>query len=97
MSPELSVILLNLSALIICYGFINPRFSGSNFNKICFQDALASLVVFSIVGSIYYGKGVTFSLVIFEVNWFWFTLITYGAIELLCFMIYKKRYGIDMP
>ncbi|WP_462171246.1 hypothetical protein [Pseudoalteromonas xiamenensis] len=97
MSPEIAIILLTLIVLVFCYGVVNPRFAGSNFNKISLQDLLASIVVFSVVGSVYYGSGKTFSLFITEVNWFWFTLIVYAVIELPCFLWYRRQYGISFP
>lgn len=97
MSAEVSVVLLTLIVLMFCYGIINPRFSGSDFNKIALQDLLSSIVVFGVVGSTYYGSGKAFTFFTMELNWFWFTLLVYACIESLCFIWYKKRYGIDFP
>lgn len=97
MSAEVSIVLLVLIVLTFCYGIINPRFSGSDFNKIAMQDLLSSLVVFGVVGSTYYGSGKIFTVFGFEMDWFLFTLVVYALIESLCFIWYKKRYGIEFP
>ncbi|WP_046006594.1 hypothetical protein [Pseudoalteromonas rubra] len=97
MSIELQVILLNVIILCLAYFVIYPRYAGSDLKKVSIQDLIATLVSLAIVGSVYYGSGLAFSLVLFEVNWAWFTVITFTLIELpLCYW-YAKRHGVKFP
>ena len=67
---------------MIAYFVIYPRFCGSNGYKISANDLIASGLSLIIAGSLFYGTGTKFSLLITDVNWFWFTMLTYMAIEL---------------
>ncbi|RZM83192.1 hypothetical protein [Pseudoalteromonas rubra] len=97
MSIELQVILLNVIILCLAYFVIYPRYAGSDLKKVSIQDLIATLVSLAIVGSVYYGSGLAFSLLLFEVNWAWFTVITFTLIELpLCYW-YAKRHGVKFP
>ncbi|MCG7535404.1 hypothetical protein [Pseudoalteromonas sp. OOF1S-7] len=97
MSIELKVTLLNVIILCLAYFVIYPRYAGSDLKKVSIQDLIATLVSLAIVGSVYYGSGLAFSLILFEVNWAWFTIITFTLIELpLCYW-YAKRHGVKFP
>lgn len=97
MSIELQVILLNLIILCLAYFVIYPRYAGNDLKKVSIQDLIATVVSLAIVGSVYYDSGISFSLVLFEVNWAWFTVISFTLIELpLCYW-YAKRHGVKFP
>ena len=95
-NPELIVIVLNVLVLLIAYFIIYPRFCGSNANKVVINDVVASFIVLFISGSIFWGSNEEFSLLFLSVNWFWFTLITYGLIEIPLMIWYYKKNNIRM-
>ncbi|MBQ4814382.1 hypothetical protein A7985_24525 [Pseudoalteromonas luteoviolacea] len=97
MSPELNIIILNAAILLIAYFLIYPKYAGNDFRKISLQDFIASVVSLSIVGSVYFGSGAEFSLILFNVTWAWFTLITFTLIELPLFYWYAKRHNVKLP
>ncbi|KZN32573.1 hypothetical protein N474_18405 [Pseudoalteromonas luteoviolacea CPMOR-2] len=97
MSPELSIIILNAAILLIAYFIIYPKYAGNDFRKISVQDFIASMISLGVVGSVYFGTGVKFSLVLFDVTWPWFTLISFTLIELPIFYWYAKRHNVKLP
>jgi len=95
-SVELSIILLNLIIILVAYLSIYPKVAGSSFNKISFYDLFTSGFAFLVVGLNYWGSGHEFSLLITNTNWFWFTLVTYGAIEIPIAVWYFKKQKIKL-
>jgi len=96
-SPEQTVLLLNAIVIFIAYAFIYPRVAGNNFNKITGHDVVASSIVLITSGSLYWNSAIEFNLLITNVNWFWFTLITFGVIEIPVLVWYIKRYQVKLP
>jgi hypothetical protein len=96
-SPEQSVLLLNAIVIFMAYIIIYPRVAGNNFNKIAGHDLIASAIVLITAGSLYWNSGVEFNLLIAHVNWFWFTFITFGLIEIPVLLWYIKRHQVKLP
>lgn len=96
-SPEQTVLLLNAIVVVMSYVVIYPRVAGSNFNKITGHDVIASAVVLIVSGSLYWNTGLEFNLLITKANWFWFTLVTFGLIEIPVLLWYIKRYKVKLP
>ncbi|MCH2041058.1 MAG: hypothetical protein MK185_10535 [Saccharospirillaceae bacterium] len=94
-SPELSVVFLNLVIVLVAYLSIYPKLAGSNLNKISFYDIFTSGFSLFVVGFNYWGSGQVFTLLFFDVNWFWFTLVTYGALEIPVAIWYFKIKNVE--
>jgi len=92
--PEVIVLCLNVVIICIAYFIIYPKFCGSNGNKIVNNDLLASGVVLIVSGSVFWGTGQEFSMLFFSLNWFWFTLLTYGIMEIPLMLWYFKKHDV---
>ena len=82
MSAELSIVLLNIVIIVIAYLWVYPKLAGKNFNKVGLYDCFSSGLALVIVGSKYWGADVPFTLLSMQLNWFWFTLLSYSVIEI---------------
>lgn len=91
---EALVVVLNLVIVCASYYLLYPKVAGNNFNKIAFYDLLSSGFALLLVGSKFWGSDQVFNLVGFETNWFWFTIITYGVIEVPISMRYMKTHKV---
>lgn len=91
MSAEMSIILLNVVIVALVYFWVYPKVAGSNLNKVALYDCVASGLALMIVGSKYWGSDIHFEFLIFKLNWFWFTLLSYGVIELPIALWYFKK------
>lgn len=80
--------------IAVAYLFVYPKFCGSDGKKIANNDLAASGIVLVVAGSIFWGSDEQFSLLLFSVNWFWFTLITYAAIEIPVLLWYFKKHDV---
>ena len=54
-----------------------------------------SIIAPVLVGLKYWGTGYEFSLLLFSTNWFWFTFIVYGAIEVPFAIWYFKKHDVS--
>lgn len=97
MLPEQVILLLNMIVVGLGYFVIYPRVAGNSFSKITGHDVIATCVVLAISASLYYGSSIEFKLLIIDVNWFWFTLLTYAAIEVPVLLWYIKKYKVELP
>jgi len=81
-SPELTVVLINGVVLLACYLGVLPRWAGADLRRIAVHDFMATMVALLIAASLYQGTDLTFNLGPLALNWFWFALLTYFALEL---------------
>lgn len=90
MSAELSIILLNAVIIVIAYAWVYPKLAGKNINKVAIFDCVTSGLALVIVANKYWGQLIEFNFLWFELNWFWFTLLSYSVIELPIAIWYFK-------
>lgn len=93
-TPEITILILNVIAVFIAYFIVYPRLCGSNGVKIANNDLMASGLVLLVAGSMYWGAEIEFNLLFVSVNWFWFTLLTYAAIEIPIMLWYFKKNSV---
>ena len=94
LTAELTIILLNVVIALLAYLSVYPTLAGSDFNKIALYDIGTSSIALAIVGYHYWGSDYQFDLLVTEVNWFWFTLATYTAIEIPVMLWYFKKHKV---
>ena len=94
LAPELSIILLNVVIALLAYLSVYPTLAKNDFNKIALYDFGTSSIALTIVGYHYWGSDYQFNLLVTEVNWFWFTLATYTAIEIPVMFWYFKKHKV---
>ena len=95
-SIEFMVVALNSVIVLVAYLSVYPKLAGNSFNRISLLDILASGLSLFIVGSKYWGTDQEFTLVIVQVNWFWFTLISYALIEIPVFFWYYRKHKVKL-
>ncbi|WP_259337937.1 hypothetical protein [Colwellia sp. RSH04] len=87
---ELAIIVLNIVIIIVAYFSIYPKVAGLDINKVAWLDTIASCFALMIVGYKYWGTGQIFSLLFTDVNWFWFTLLSYALLEIPIAVFYFR-------
>ncbi len=92
---EALVIVLNSIIIFSSYFLLYPKVAGNSFNKIAFFDLLSSGAALGLVGAKFWGTEQVFHLLSIELNWFWFTIISYGAVEIPVSFWYFKKYNVD--
>lgn len=93
-SPEQFVIVVNAVILLIAYFYVYPRFAGADLQRLSINDLIANACALLVVGWLYGGTGQRFDLLVAEVGWFAFTLVTFLLMEIPLFVLYSRRYGL---
>lgn len=94
MAPELIILAINITIILIAYLYIYPKRAGSDGNKIALHDLIASLTSVIVASSLFWGSEYDFNLIITTVNWFWFTVVTYFALEVPFVIWYYKKHKV---
>lgn len=80
-SPELIVILINLSILSFSYFWFFPKIAGVDAMKLMKYDAISFVIAVSISGVLFYDSYIEFDTLFFTLNWFWFSVVTFFVFE----------------
>ncbi len=96
MTPETTILILNAVILGLAYLVIYPKSVGSDLNKLLINDVIASLIAITVAGSVYWGSGYQFNLIVTTLDWFWFTFLTYAVLEIPLMLWYLKKYNISL-
>jgi hypothetical protein len=92
--PEFIILGTNIFIVLIAYFVVYPHFCGSNGNKISVNDLIATGLSLMVAGYLFYGTSTKFSLLIVDVNWFWFSLLTYFAMEMPLMIWYFNKHNV---
>ncbi len=95
MTPHTMIVLMiNIGLIVLAYSWIYPRYAGNNVARMMQIDVgLTGLAVLA-AGLLYFGRGLEFSLFGLNMNWFFFSFVTYFLIELPLFFWYVQRNGM---
>ena len=93
-NAEFVVIALNIVVIFGAYFVIYPKYCGADGYRIATYDLLLTGMVLLISGILFWGSGKSFSLLLFSVNWFWFTLVTYFLMEVPITLWYYKKHNV---
>ena len=92
---EFIIVILNVVIVCIAYFIVYPKVAGSDLRKIAINDFFASSISLAIAGYLFWNTGREFSVVVTNVNWFWFTILTYLAVEIPFSMWYAKKFKVS--
>jgi hypothetical protein len=95
MNPETTILVVNAVVIAVAYTLIYPKYVGSQMSKLTFYDLLMSLIPISIAWWLYGESDHQFNAIIFQTNWFVFTLATYFIIELPMTIGYMRAFFKD--
>jgi len=93
---ELLIMGINLVIILLAYFLIYPQFAGSSLKRLAIIDVVAVSFSLLIGGYLFWGKEISFNAFLLTTNWFWFSVLAYGVIELPFFLRYLKKYSIEI-
>jgi len=91
---EFSILLVNLSALLIAYLFVYPKFAGNDVQRMAWLDVAVGAFVLVLLAPFNWNSPNDYSFFVFELNWWIFTIVTYALLELPLFFFYVKARGL---
>lgn len=96
-APELQVLAINATCLGVAYGFILPGLRRKTLTALALSDLAVSVLALSTAAALFMGQDVVFRLLVVEVNWLVFALVTFAVIEVPLFLHFLRKHGIEPP
>ena len=95
-APETQILILNGVIPVVAYFGIYPSLEHKTMNRIMTIDVVLSVLALSVAGALFWGTGTAFNLILFDVNWAVFTVVTLSAIEAPLFGWFIQRHNISL-
>lgn len=95
MSNELLVVFYILLTLAFAYLWFYPKVVGERVKLMAWMDVVVTGIPVAISALLFWESDPTFRLLIFDLNWFFFTLLAMLAIELPIFLLYLRARGLN--
>ncbi|WP_108814165.1 hypothetical protein [Loktanella sp. Alg231-35] len=95
-SPEAQILILVGLILAVAYLGIFPTLREKTINRLMQIDLGLNALALIVAGAWFWGTGVQFTLLFFEVNWVVFTIVCYAIIEIPLFLHFAKAHGIRL-
>jgi len=94
MSPELTLLIVNAVLLAYAYLWAYPALKEKTLRVIMVRDVGISCAALMVAGLLYWGSGTGFSLILFQTNWFVFSIVTLMIMETPLFLWFAKKYDL---
>lgn len=95
-APEIQILILNGVILAVAYLGIYPGLQHKTLNRMLAVDLALSALALTVAGALFWGSGVPFNMILFEVNWAVFTIVTIMLMEVPLFLWFAKKHGISL-
>lgn len=96
MTPEAKILVINATIVLIAYLGIYPSMPQKTGKAMARSDAVLTALSLLTAGALFAGKGVSFSLILFNTNWFVFSFLTFMLIETPFLIRFCRRHDIDL-
>ena len=95
MSNELLVVFYILLTLAFAYLWFYPKVVGERVKLMAWMDVVVTGIPVAISALLFWESDPTLRLLIFDLNWFFFTVLAMFAIELPIFLLYLRARGLN--
>lgn len=94
MTPEMQILAINAACMAVGYLGLYPGAARRGLVALALTDLGVSVVALVTAAALFMGSGLGFSLILIEVNWFGFALVTLILMEAILFPWFARRHGI---
>lgn len=94
MAPELQILAINATCLGVAYLGIFPSIRPLTPLRLALADLVVGLLALGTAGALFWDSAIGFDLLIGEVNWFAFALVTLLGMEFPLMRWFLRRHGI---
>ena len=92
--PELQILTINATILAVAYAGIYPTLRPVTLSKVTGIDLVLTVLSVGVAGALFWGRGVGFSLLVLEVNWAVFAILTMMAMEFPLARWFLRKHGL---
>jgi hypothetical protein len=94
MSPEATILIINAVLMAYAYLWAYPALPEKTWRAVMVRDTAISFAALGLAGVLFWGTGLRFSMIVFETNWFVFSILTLFAMETPLFLWFARKYGM---
>jgi hypothetical protein len=94
LSPEATILITNAALLAFAYLWAYPSLPEKTAQAIMWRDAVVSIAAMTLAGALYARHEVTFSMIIFDTNWFVFSILSMMLMEIPLFIWFARKYDL---
>jgi len=91
---ELSILIVNLTALATAYLYIYPKYAGNDVKRLAWLDTAVGGVSLLVLAPFNWGSPSNYTFIAFDTNWWIFAILSYAILELPLFYLYVKARGL---
>jgi succinate-acetate transporter protein len=95
LTPEATLLIVNAVILLVAYAIVYPSLREPTMSRIAGIDMVFSGLSLMIAGYLFWETGIRFTMILFSVNWFWFSLVTMLLMEMPLFYWFCRDRGLD--
>ena len=95
-APEAQVLILNAAILGVAYLGIYPSLREKTLARLMTVDMVLSVLAVGVAGALFWGRDVTFDMVLFSTNWAVFSILTLMMMEAPLFYLFARKHGISL-
>ena len=96
MTPEMKVFFFAGAVMLVAYTVIYTRLPEKTIFVMGRIDTALTAAILAVVGIVYYGRGIGFSMVFFDAPWWLFTFLIKLLFEVPFFVWFCKRWNVDL-
>lgn len=92
--PELQVLTINCTILAVAYAGIYPTLNPVTLRKVIAVDLVLTFLSVGVAGALFWGSGTRFSLLVVQVNWAVFAVLTMAVMEAPLARRFLRKHGL---
>lgn len=96
MTPELQLLVLNATIVLIAYLGIYPSMRHITLARMMAADTVLTALALGVAAALFWDSGTRFSLLLFSTNWAVFAFLTLLVMEIPLFIWFCRRHDIDL-
>lgn len=94
LSPEATLLIINATLLAFAYLWAYPSLPQKSWRAIMWRDAVVTVAALVLAGLLFADRSLSFSLILFDTNWFVFSFATFSIMEIPFFMWFARKYDL---
>ena len=95
-APEIQILILIWVSLTVAYTGIFPSMKPLTIRRVVYADLIITAGLLCVSGLLFFGKGIGFSLLLFDVPWWAYLLVMMGLLETPVFLWFADKNGLKI-
>lgn len=95
-APEFQILIMIWVSLTVAYTGIFPSMKPLTIRRMVYADLIITAGLLCVSGVLFLGKGIGFSLILFQVPWWVYLLVMMSLLETPVFVWFADKHGLKL-